>query len=360
MEALLQKLRQKFKNVRMARGSDGHVEYRICCPYCPSRGHTPDRKYHMWIHSSTGQLKCWRCSYKGNVRQLVSDIDNLLAGPAIAPTTAALTSAEVLGRIPPPYAESGGGLIPIDRLDPEHPAILYLTKTRKRPFNPHELARDFGVSYCNKGRIFAAGGARFDTTNTLIFPVYWQHPKKFGEQVVIGWQARLLYNPDDLSDTECAEREFARGEEGEWLRPPKYLTNPGLKKGRMLYNYVNARAYDYVVVTEGVFDVFSTGLCAVALFGKMPTKSQLALLMNCWKDVILLLDPGDASGEMEDILDNLSREAGCRVTLVTLKGTKDAGDTPRKDIWRQIIAQRDLDQKQLAAALQGVAGAGTN
>lgn len=353
MASIIEKLRQKFRKVRTAKGGDGHVEYQICCPYCISRGHSADRKFHMYINSVSGLLKCWRCEYHGHLDQLIGKVDGLLANQPAEPAVVAVTSPEVLARIPPPFdIDKGGGLIPIDRLDPDHPAILYLTKTRKRPFDPVELARTFSVSYCNIGKVFRPGGVKFDATNTLVFQIFWHDPDAPGKQVLIGWQARLLYDPDSLSDSECADREFERDAEGNWLRPPKYFTNPGLKKGRILYNYVNARAYRYVVVTEGVFDTFSVGPQAVALFGKAPTAVQLSLLKTYWDDVILLLDPGDAEAEMSRALDELSRAV--RVTMVNLKGTKDAGDLSRNEVWRQISAQIELDHKRLAVAAQGV------
>lgn len=343
---LLNLLRTKFQRVRQTKASDGHIEYRICCPYCPSKGHGPDRKFKLYIHGVNGKFQCWRCSERGHVRSLVGDAANLNL-EQIDQTVTSVTDVRQLDRIPPPYDLNGGGLIPLTQLDHDHPAILYLTRLRNRPFDPVELTSVFGVCYCNKGRVFGKGAINFDTTNTLIFPLYWPDPKGEGRQVVIGWQSRLLYNPDKLTENEYADYGFKRDEKGEWIVPPKYFTSPGMEKGRVLYNYINARMYDYVVVTEGVFDAFSVGPCAVSLFGKSPTEAQMRLLKTYWSRVIMLLDPGDADKEMARAMAELQRSV--QVTVVKLTGTKDAGDLPREAVWEQIAKQIREDEMALGA-----------
>jgi hypothetical protein len=239
----------------------------------------------------------------------------------------------------------------VDQLPDDHPAIVYLTRIRKRPFDPQELARTFGVFYCNIGRVFGKGTINYDTSNTLVFPVYWRDHQPPYQPIVIGWQSRLLYDPAKLTDAECAAYGLQKDERGEWIRPPKYFTSPGLDKGRVLYNYLNARNYSFVVVTEGVFDAFSVGPSAVCLFGKTPTETQLNLLKTYWEDIILLLDP-DAHKEMRATFEHLSRSV--KVTAVLLEGQKDAGDMERGEIWRQIAKKIEADRRYSKAALAGL------
>jgi hypothetical protein len=199
--------------------------------------------------------------------------------------------------------------------------------------------------------VFGRDKINYDTSNTLIFPLYWTDLRN-NRPVVVGWQSRLLYSPDDLNESEYHDYGFCRDDAGEWIVPPKYFTSPGMEKGRILYNYMNARAFDYVVVTEGVFDAFSVGPCAVSLFGKCPTDAQIRTLLNYWDHVIMLLDPGDASDEMEKALLHLHRAVA--VTVVNLTGTKDAGDLPRAEVWRQIAAQIKEDEMKVGAGLQAL------
>ena len=348
-QQLLNKLRLKFQRVRPAKGGDGHIEYRICCPYCPSRGKTADRKFKLWINASNGKFQCWRCHKSGHVSSMIGDAENLNFVQENTIATA-VTSAETLDKIPPPYAMNGG-LIPIDRLPHDHPAVLYLTRVRKRTFDPVELASVFGVCYCDRGRVFGKGKINFDTSNTLIFPLYWMDLRN-KRPVVIGWQSRLLYNPDSLTESEYLDYGFQRDEAGDWIVPPKYFTSPGMEKGRILYNYMNARSFDYVVVTEGVFDAFSVGPCAVSLFGKAPTDAQIRTLRNYWNHVIMLLDPGDADDEMEKAMQKL--RLSIKVTVVTLQGTKDAGDLPREEVWNQIAAKIQEDEMKAGAGVNAL------
>ena len=343
---LFSRLQARFGKVKSSRASDGHVEFSICCPF--SHKNHKDSHFHLSIHSEKGVYRCWSCNRRGHVSDLISTDGVEFQQPR--EVVAAITNVDSLRKIPEPFdIGRGGGLIPVDQLPPDHPAITYLTKTRKRPFPPSELARVFGVFYCNIGRIFGRGTCNYDTSNTLIFPVYWRDHRPPHNPVVIGWQSRLLYDPSKLNDSECNAYGLQRDEKGEWIRPPKYFTSPGLDKGRVLYNYLNARQYPYVVVTEGVFDCFSVGPQAVSLFGKTPTELQVNLLQTYWDEVILLLDP-DASKEMKEAYRRLSLSV--RVTYVPLTGAKDAGDLLREELWRQIARKIEIDRLQGRATIR--------
>lgn len=345
---ILQRLQAKYGKVKTGRSGDGHVELKLCCPFTHAKHR--DTGFHLYVNPEKGVYRCWSCGRRGRVNDLI-DADGLEFQQPRA-VVSAVTDVSSLRRVPDPYdVGRGGGLIPVDQLPEDHPAIVYLTRVRKRPFDPQELARTFGVFYCNIGRLFGKGTINYDTTNTLIFPVYWRDHQPPHQPIVIGWQSRLLYDPAKLTDAECAAYGLQKDERGEWIRPPKYFTSPGLDKGRVLYNYLNARNHSFVVVTEGVFDAFSVGPSAVCLFGKTPTETQLNLLKTYWNDVILLLDP-DAHKEMRTTFEHLSRSV--RVTLVMLEGQKDAGDMPREEIWRQIAKKIEADRRYSKAALAGL------
>jgi hypothetical protein len=337
-----QLLRRKFgdNKVRKTKGRNG-LEFRVCCPF-PHGPDGPDRKYKLYINPERfgGVYNCYSCGKAGKLNSLIGEFKNM-------PVNIAPTRDEPL----PDNVEGPGYTIPVDELDSAHPAIVYLERTRKRPFDKHELSRDYGVRYCLKGRSFggAAKGFWYDTSNTLIFPVWMQGR-------LVGWQSRLLYDPDKAhcDDAACACMGFPKDADGEWIRPPKYWTNPGLPKGRVLFNFDNARKFKHVVVTEGVFDAMSVGLPGVATFGKGVTDNQIRMLKTYWDTVILLLDPGDADKETAKIVSAMMMSV-VEVVPVNLKIYKDAGDTPRDELWRQItetVRQRNLDA---AAAMDNYA-----
>ena len=323
-------LRQKFAKIRKTKGRNG-LELRICCPFCPDR----DTKFKMYVNPQKEVFNCYKCNKGGSLRQLLGEIYS----PGMRNTVPAPIKEEPL----PEDIRSPGFTVPIDALDPLNPAIVYLTRTRKRPFDVAELARDYGVRYCVQGEKFFAGDSMFDTSNTLIFPVWM-----FGR--VIGWQSRLLYDPDKMNDDQCAALGFTKDEDGDWNRPPKYLTSPGFRKGRVLYNFDTARKFPYVVVTEGVFDAMSTGLPAVASFGTGISESQCRLLKTYWETVIIALDPEGTDKQTEYLFNELHRAV--EVIHVKLDSYHDPGDAPRAEIWRQVSAVAEHARKTHNAVLQ--------
>jgi hypothetical protein len=80
----------------------------------------------------------------------------------------------------------------------------------------------------------------------------------------------------------------------------------------------------------------AVGRCGVATLGKGVSEMQTRMLMAYWKVAVVLLDPGDADKEMETLALNLSRGLAGNVIHVKLQGYKDAGETPRQELWAQI------------------------
>ena len=142
---------------------------------------------------------------------------------------------------------------------------------------------------------------------------------------------------------------FIKDEDGEWKIPPKYMTSPGLDKGRILFNYDNARKHNMVVICEGPFDAISVGLNGVATLGKGVTEYQERLIKAYWKFAVILLDPGDADFEMLKLEQSLRMAIPC--VSVNLKGYKDAGEMSTEEIWRQIFAEIDRQSIDLEKIL---------
>ena len=305
-------LRRRYGPVKISRGKNG-TEMLVRCPVCTKRK--------LSVNAKTGMYQCWHGCMAGH-------IDNLTGDTKIAQATtfAAAKPKQERG------VDSPGELIPLTHLDEDHQAIVYLTR---RGFDPHMLSTTYGICYCGAGKAYAGG--LFNTSNTIMIPVY-------KDGALIAWQARLLYDPAKLSEEECVAMGFLRDEDGDIHRPPKYFTMPGFTKGDALWNYDWARKSEIVVVTEGVFDAIAVGRCAVACFGKGVSELQARTLNAYWKLVVLLLDPGDADKEMAKLLAMLDS-----AVVVNLQGYKDAGEAPQHEIWRQ-IDQTIARHPQLASA----------
>jgi len=305
---LEKRLRESYGRVRRFQGKS---PFRICCPFCPARHGSPDKKFSLGLTPSENVYGCFRCGAGGQITELFRDASALTEQKVAAPARSSLGVPEA--RLP-------GRILPLQDLSDTHIATMYL---RKRGFTPAALGRYFGMGYCERGKEFSV----FDTSNTLFMPVW------MGGSVV-GWQCRLLYNPESVPDDMKEAYRFPYDSEaGEFITPPKYFTNG--EKDRMLMNYDIAARSKYVVVTEGPLDMAAVGPCAVATMGKGVTDVQRRIIQSTWRVAILLLDP-DADAE------NHQLSASLRTVMpaipVALKGYKDPGDAPTAEIWRQISA----------------------
>ena len=312
---LEQVVRKKFGKFKKSRGKHG-LEYVVRCPYC----HKTDK---MYLNPALGTYLCFRCGETGGLSDLLGVVDELnkeIVKPEYAPM--------------PTNVELPGVLVTLHELASDHPAIRYI---RRRGFDPIELNDTFGMRYCPSGRTFAH---IYNTTNSLIFPM-WMHGK------LVGWQSRLLYTPDEMTDQECEQMGFAKDSDGDWIKPPKYWTSPGLPKGQIFFNYDWAAQSEIVVICEGTFDAMAVGRSGVAALGKGITEYQTRLIANTpnWKIAVLLLDPGDADKETEKL--KLSVAGNVRILPVKLEGYKDAGEAPRMEIWTQIGQAAHADNVDL-------------
>ena len=309
----------KFGSVRMSAGSNG-TEYLVVCPHCGKRK--------LSINLNKGLYQCWHGCCSGRLSTLLH-----MKLPNVAPVIAKKRS---YGYIEP------GETVKLSLLSSDHQANLYI---KARGFDQEYLENTFGVCWCKTGKKFAGG--TYDTTNTLILPV-----TRDGKQ--IGWQSRLLYNPDDVPEDSIPYMGWKFDEEeNRYVKPSKYMTMPGYDKQANLYNYDLAKEGEMVVVTEGAFDCMAVGKCAVATFGKGVSDGQVEIIKNIWKVAVLLLDP-DAEAAQMKLQNKLSRSV---ITLpVKLVGYKDAGECPQAEIWKQInqAVKSDRTLSSLGLTLQSM------
>lgn len=297
-------LSARYGRVRKQQGQNG-TELITRCPVC--------HKFKLSVNPQRGVYRCWYGCSSGPVQKLISDVNlGVFVNPFARPVEVK-KSAEYI---------SPGDLVPLTDLDDEHQAIAYL---RSRKINPTYVNDVFGLRYCTRGQRFAGG--LFNTQNTLVIPYYLN-------DALIGWQSRLLYNPDEVPENIRESMGFIKDPDGDWIVPPKYFTMPGMSKGSALWNFDWARHSELVVICEGVFDVISVGRCGVAAFGKSLSDEQISTIATYWRVAVILLDPGNADSEMRQLTTTLSRST---ITVpVRLEGYEDAGEAPRKEIWRQI------------------------
>ena len=303
-------IQQRFgRKYKISNGKHG-ISYQVCCPFCVKNGHKQDKRFKLYITPGIGLYHCFVCGEANTIVTLFSDFKQIIEvqNDAILPLAQNIISP--------------GRLVPLSSLSDEHVGIRYL---KNRDVDPIWLQKHYGVMYCETGQLF---GNTYNTTNTLIFPIVM-------DGKTVGWQSRLLYNPDSILPEQYPLFGFCKDEDNDYIIPPKYFTAPGMDKGRILFNYDNARKFNSVAICEGTFDAIKVGLNGVATLGKGVTDYQVRLIKAYWKFAIILLDPGDADSNMIKLEHDLRLSIPC--VRIDLKGYKDAGETPTEEIWCQII-----------------------
>lgn len=293
--------------VKTFQRTEGGEEYNCCCPFCNDTG------FHLYINYTYGQKNtrgfrstatahCFHgCLENADNREALYRLLYSFPMPRILKSSIVNVEEEPVSQeiIPP------GRLVLISQLPEDHPAVVYLCKTRG--FSK-SLLDYYGISYCCES-----------TTNPLaigriVIPIWFKNEYK-------GWQTRKIGD----------------GKAG----GIKYCTAPGMKKSKIIYNYDVAIRQDYVVICEGVTDVWRVGAAGVCLFGKKASVEQIRLIREGWrdKDICLLLDP-DASKETAALFENLKKD--CRnVCVVKLpEGVKDAALMGEDELMRLIDEAR--------------------
>jgi DNA primase len=89
-----------------------------------------------------------------------------------------------------------------------------------------------------------------------------------------------------------------------------------LGKSEVLFNFDQARCHSQVTVCEGWGSAMASGYNAVAINGKVASKTQVAKLREHWNDFLVLLDHG-AEGEACDLAIQLMKPGG-KVSIILL------------------------------------------
>lgn len=214
-----------------------------------------------------------------------------------------------------------GRCIPLISLPDSDPAIIYLTGRRFT----REHMRYYDLMLCVE-----PDHDYRPALNRIVCPFVY-------DEVRVGWQCRWV------------------GEERNRLKQvPKYYTLGGFKKSWILYNYDRAQHNNFVVVMEGVTDVWRLGDCGVAILGNKISSQQMDRLLFQWggrdKLIVLCLDPGvldESALAVRQMID-----AGANIVCVQLPEGADPADYDREVLWAIIRQQvEDRGIKTLPSAI---------
>lgn len=297
----------------------GGEYYRVCCPRCR------DSKYRLWVsylwgkrNPRTGNLvfhtyHCFNeeCEKFGTNR--LDLYDELCHVYAVGKSGNIELSDIATEAERAPVITTPGVCVPLHSLMPDHPACKFFCRRR---FDPREVSKAFGVSYCEEAYDWLSQGVRRIVQNRIIFPVIVG-----GKQ--IAWQARYV------------------GKDGSGIAPkdtPKYFTAPGFSKSQCLYNWDNAVRLkgQFGVLVEGVMDVARLPW-SVASFGASLSRVQTDLLISLYgKGALVLLWDRDKADKASLLRDKLNTSFNRGVACVVLPDDRDPADWETKDLIKYI------------------------
>lgn len=289
-ELLYRRLKDRFGSVRVAAEGQAFVAhfvtdaltnkeklhvvnpgeyYQVNCPRCH------DTKHRLWINHMWGKnddrghkmlwlLVCYneKCFASTESQR---DLFDELTSP-FAPLERARVNEGVVIR-EAPETKLPGPLYLLHKLPKTHPANVYLTG---RHYDTDKLGRFWGWGYCPDSRYKLA-------QNRIVAPIHFNGKLR-------GWQTRMIgdHDPRDLADPETAK-----------LLPPKWWSDPNMKKSLLLYNFHNAIKCRTGVVVEGPGDTVQVGPAAMATLGSSVSDKQLEFLRFGFKNhsLVWLWDP---------------------------------------------------------------------
>lgn len=298
----LQKFLEKHAEIQTKLGD----EWIVRCDCDRSKG---SKHWHLWVNLRKQMGICYRCGLK--LHDVISVVAAILhcaksaaQGIVAEGETGATKLADILDNLDP-QAYQDAQETPIKIVLPRE--MKRVTHTSKVP--KYATSRGLTRAICLRHNIGWCDSGYYK--NRLIVPIYDLKGS------LVSFVARWMGKPsDDIK---------------------KVLYPKGSKTSQYLFNHKIAATKKTIVITEGVFDAIAVGSCAVALFGKHASKTQLGLLaeLGQTRKLVVMLDT-DAQNEARDLAEDLtvvSRD----VRLARLaSGIKDPGDAPRREICRSI------------------------
>ena len=318
-----------------ARFGQGGEHYYVNCPYCADGRQRLSFSY-LWSgldcddpYAEIHRVHCFNEDCVNN-----SGRQNDLVGKLLCNLPVVKEAREKLKHPKPQSAITSdgqaervitlpAGCIPVDQLPADHPAVQYL---QDRGFDVNELSQKWEVSYCEYD-----GMCKPMIFTRIVIPYYRRKllvPKTDPNPVqktLAGWTARSIAAIE---------------------RGPKYLTCAGMKKSQMLYGIVNALQspiQEFVAVCEGTTDVWRAPFPAVALIGKTMSETQKDLLIQNFKNrVILVMVDSDAKTEAAEICQELqqARQATgdeASALVVDLPADKkDPAECTADELWQAV------------------------
>lgn len=177
-----------------------------------------------------------------------------------------------------------------------------------RKFLPSTI-ETFGLKYAEEITLTKRNGEKYSLKHRLVFPIMF-------DGIQVGVSLRRVKTNDIPK----------------WSHQPVYIHTKDI-----LYNYDRAKDSSFIVVVEGILDVWAyheIGIAAVATFGAHLTDAQYRLLLKTGADIVLSYD-GDAAGITASIKAYAMLMNKCRIYRVNFSVTEDPENIPREELRRR-------------------------
>lgn len=239
-------------------------EIRFRCPKCIIRKRKADTSGHLHVNALKEKFVCFRCGWKGPLSALLQTL-NLQVGVSVR-DWAEIARGMSLFRAKPAVVD--------DEAYDNTEEIGYPCQVI------HPMGNPDAWSYLTAPKDAGGRGLTVDHINFY--------------RLVVGTDkyASRIFIPT-LHDGQVVfwvARSFANQE-------PKYLNPKDVSKKHYLFGLEQAKNYNWVIITEGVFSAIAAGPNAVATFGKAVSNEQRSMILDTgFQHVYVALD-GDARAE---------------------------------------------------------------
>jgi hypothetical protein len=304
-----------FQDYSVRTADKGHKHNRdgwinVCCPFCSG-----DPGYHLGYNIQHNYCVCWRCGHIP-VPKAISGIlgisykkaKNLIKGYKGGYGIGNRLKREI-------KAKKRAFKLPsnVSPLTDNSVARNYMQERGFSKWDINKLCNDFGLMRTGATCVFKMNGKLVNLKFRIFAPIYYK-----GE--MISWQTRDISNNSAL----------------------KYITCPKESEKRdhksVIYMHKDAEyaAFpDYIVLCEGIFDVWKvhlSGFFAGCGFGVDLTIDQIYFLKKNFKRVLLFLDPDRARQKKGRGLMAQLMFSGVQCSIIENYTGKDPGDLNTKEI----------------------------
>jgi len=268
-------VRNVVKNCDVLVMDNAGETYKVCCPYCT------DTRFRCNINHMYGQYSplgyplynlvyCYNDGCPLQLRDPATIFDFRMMMQQVNPVDLSKSRIAKGKQVDVDSIRMNwpGEMTRIDELPTNHVAVRYLEQDRK--FDVKRLGRFYNVHWCGYS-------TKPLCRDRIVVPIY--HNRN-----MVGWQARC---PFDLPDWKV-------------VTYPKYFTAPGTPKNKILYNMGQAVKFKFLVICEGVTDVWRVGPRSVCTLGAgVLREEQLNQIITHFRDYsgVLLYD-GDLKAKV--------------------------------------------------------------